>query len=215
MVSISDLPKAIPVFPLSGVVLLPRTKLSLHIFEPRYLAMIEDCLKSKPRIIGMIQPREAPGREDGFQNIGCAGRLISFCETADGHYMITLSGVSRFRLGERLSNDTPYLSYFVNWDSFTLGDMAGAAQLVPKFNRQKISMLVKRYLAKNGLRTDQENLEMAAPEVLINALSMFIPFSPEDKQALLEAPALSDRYETLITLMEFSLHGGSSEDTAQ
>ncbi len=113
MMTAADLPETIPVFPLPGALMLPRARLPLHIFEPRYLAMIEDCLKTKHRLIGMIQPRETPASEKRagarrLQAIGCAGRLTGFSETEDGRYMITLSGISRFRVKEEVQGFTPY-----------------------------------------------------------------------------------------------------------
>ena len=95
-----DLPDTIALFPLPGALLLPRARLPLHIFEPRYLAMLDDCLKTPSRLIGMIQPRETPDGEQRLSAIGCAGRITNFSETEDGRYMITLTGVSRFRLRE-------------------------------------------------------------------------------------------------------------------
>jgi uncharacterized protein len=108
MITAADLPDTIPVFPLPGALMLPRARLPLHIFEPRYLAMIEDCMKTKHRLIGMIQPRETPGGEKRLQAIGCAGRLTGFSETEDGRYMITLSGISRYRVKEEVQGFTPY-----------------------------------------------------------------------------------------------------------
>src|SRR3989338_5242932 len=109
MMKLTDLPDTIPVFPLSGALLLPRARLPLHIFEPRYRAMLEDCMKTQTRLIGMIQPREVPGSgEKRLSAIGCAGRLTAFSETEDGRYMVTLTGISRFRLRDEVQGFTPY-----------------------------------------------------------------------------------------------------------
>ena len=120
MNNFSDLPKTIPVFPLQGVLLLPHTKLPLNIFEPRYITMIDDALKTENRLIGMVQPREMPsGNDDAcLQHIGCAGRITSFSETEDGRYMITLSGLSRFRVSNTHEGFSPYLTADVDWTSF-------------------------------------------------------------------------------------------------
>ena len=104
----AELPDTIPIFPLPGALLLPRARLPLHIFEPRYLAMVEDTLKTPARLIGMVQPRETPNGPDKLQTIGCAGRLSAFSETEDGRYMITLSGVSRFRVQHEVEGFAPY-----------------------------------------------------------------------------------------------------------
>ncbi|GAB1361473.1 hypothetical protein MASR1M32_07090 [Rhodobacter sp.] len=116
MIRPADLPDTLPVFPLAGALLLPRARLPLHIFEPRYLAMIEDCMKTRGRLIGMIQPREVQG-PDGLQSIGCAGRLVAFSETDDGRYMITLQGISRFRLRAEVEGFLPYRRFTVDWTS--------------------------------------------------------------------------------------------------
>ena len=119
MFNSADLPQSIPVFPLPGALLLPRGRLPLHIFEPRYLAMIEDCMKTGHRLIGMVQPREVPGQETArLQSIGCAGRLTGFSETEDGRYMITLSGISRFRIQQEVEGFTPYRTCDVSWTGF-------------------------------------------------------------------------------------------------
>lgn len=214
MIIASDLPDIIPVFPLPGALMLPRARLPLHIFEPRYLAMIEDCMKTKTRLIGMIQPRETPGGETRLHMIGCAGRLTGFSETEDGRYMITLSGVSRFRVKEEVQGFSPYRRCLVEWSGFSR-DLAREEEVDPDFDRPTFLALLGRFLAAMNLSTDWESLKDAETELLINSLSMLCPFSPEDKQALLEAPRLSTRRETLITLIEFALRGGAADEVMQ
>ena len=209
----ADLPDTIPVFPLPGALMLPRARLPLHIFEPRYLAMIEDCLKTPHRLIGMIQPRATPGGEPRLQAIGCAGRLTGFSETEDGRYMVTLSGASRFRVKEEVQGFTPYRRCLVDWAPF--GRDLGPAEDDPGFRRAAFLHLLGRYFTHMNLASDWEGLKDAEPELLINALSMLCPFSPEDKQALLEAPTLDTRRETLVTLIEFALRGGADEEVMQ
>ena len=214
MSKIADLPDTIPVFPLPGALLLPRGRLPLHIFEPRYLAMIEDCLKTKHRLIGMIQPREVPGTgEKRLNAIGCAGRLTGFSETEDGRYMITLSGISRFRVRDEVTGFAPYRRCSVDWGGF--GRDLGPTEEDPGFRREEFLALLGRYFAAQNLSTDWSSLKEAETELLINSLSMLCPFGPEDKQALLEAPSLSTRRETLVTLIEFALRGGSGDEVMQ
>ena len=208
--SAADLPDVIPVFPLPGALLLPRSRLPLHIFEPRYLTMLDDALKSDHRLIGMVQPLGS--REDGtpkLHSIGCVGRLISFSETEDRRYMITLLGVSRFRIREEQDGFTPYRRCAVSWDGF--GRDLGAAEHDERFDRDSFFRSLQRYFEAEELRTDWESLKEASDEMLINSLSMLCPFEPEDKQALLEAPSLETRRETLVTLIEFALRGGGEE----
>ena len=213
MIKAADLPDTIPVFPLAGALLLPRARLPLHIFEPRYLAMIEDCMKTSHRLIGMIQPRETPGGEKRLQAIGCAGRLTGFSETEDGRYMITLSGASRYRVREEVQGFTPYRRCLVDWATF--GRDLGLSEDDPGFRRPEFMALLGRYFTKMELATDWDGLKEAEPELLINSLSMLCPFSPEDKQALLEAPSLDTRRETLVTLIEFALRGGADQELLQ
>lgn len=209
-----DLPDTIPIFPLPGALLLPRARLPLHIFEPRYLQMIEDCLKTKSRLIGMIQPRAVPGgAANRLAAIGCAGRLTAFNETEDGRYMITLTGISRFRLRDEVQGFTPYRRAHVDWPAFARD--LGAEETDTAFDRTGFLALLGRFFAARNLETDWSGLKEADPEMLINALSMLCPFSPEDKQALLEAPSLSTRRETLTALIEFSLHNGTGDEVMQ
>ena len=210
MLSASDLPDTIPLFPLPGALVLPRARLPLHIFEPRYLAMVEDCLATRTRLIGMIQPRVTPaGGGDRLHSIGCAGRLTSFSETEDGRYMITLIGVSRFRLIEDLgTGPAPYRRGRVQWDTFARD--LGRAEQDPRLDRVGFLDLLARYFEAVNLSAEWPSLKDAEDEMLINALSMLCPFDPEDRQALLEAPSLATRRETLVTLMEFALRGGAT-----
>jgi Lon protease-like protein len=218
MIKASDLPETIPVFPLPGALMLPRARLPLHIFEPRYLAMIEDCMKTPQRLIGMIQPRPTPGPGAGgerkLQAIGCAGRLTGFSETEDGRYMITLTGISRFRVREEVQGFTPYRRCSVEWTPFAR-DLSREEEVDAGFDRVRFLALLGRYLSAMNLSTDWESLKEAETELLINSLSMLCPFSLEDKQALLEAPSLTTRRETLVTLIEFALRGGQGEEVMQ
>ncbi|MGB3176548.1 MAG: LON peptidase substrate-binding domain-containing protein [Albidovulum sp.] len=204
-----ELPGKIPLFPLPGALLLPRARLPLQIFEPRYLAMLEEVLKTPHRLIGMIQPRPGPAGQPRLAGIGCAGRVVAFSETDDGRYMITLEGITRYRLLREISGFAPYLMGEVACEDFTRD--RGPAETDPGFDRASLMELLRRYFAAQALSTDWNGLKEAADEMLINSLSMLCPFEPADKQALLEAPSLRTRRETLVTLMEFALRGGDGE----
>jgi Lon protease-like protein len=204
----NDLPLTLPVFPLPGALLLPRTPLPLHIFEPRYLQMVEDCMKTPERLIVMAQPRGGAG--DRLNTIGCAGRLTGFNEADDGRYMITLTGISRCRIGDEIDGFLPYRRATVDWSGFDR-DRSGAEH-DKGMDRTAMIKLLRRYFTEEEYDVDWDGLAEASDEVLINAMSMLCPFDPEDKQALLEAPSLSARRETLVTLMEFSLRGGTNKD---
>ena len=205
-----DLPEALPIFPLPKAVLLPGTRLPLHIFEPRYLAMVEDCLKTPHRLLGMLQPTGDDGR---LHSIGCAGKLTQFSETEDGRYMITLTGISRYRIDNEIEGFAPYRRFNVQWDGFEKD--REAPEQDSKFDRDVFFNLLKKFLEGEGLSTDWETLQQADNELLINSLSMMLDFDLEDKQALLEAPSLQTRRETLTTLFEFSLRGGSDDEVLQ
>lgn len=201
----ADLPQTIPVFPLTGALLLPRSRLPLNIFEPRYLTMLDDVLKTDHRLIGMIQPRDVP-QDIGnppLHQIGCAGRVASFTETEDGRYLITLSGISRFRIVAQNTGFTPYIRADIDWNSFDRD--LGKPEVDKSFDRPKFLQLLKAYFDQAELSSDWDSLKEADEELLINSLSTLCPFAAEEKQALLEAPSLMTRRETLVTLMEFAL----------
>jgi hypothetical protein len=207
MIKQTELPDTIAIFPLGGALLLPRSRLPLHIFEPRYLQMIEDTIKTSGRLIGMVQPNVVPGRVGpGLQTIGCAGRITQFSETEDGRYMITLGGVSRFRVVKEIEGFTPYRRCDVNWDGFERD--LGNDEEDTHFDRPKFLDTLSRYFDARNLSADWDTLKEADDELLINSLSMMLDLASEDKQALLEAPSLSTRRETLLTLIEYTLRGG-------
>lgn len=214
MIKQTDLPDTIAIFPLAGALLLPRSRLPLHIFEPRYLQMIDDALKTQARLIGMLQPNAVPGREGhGLHTIGCAGRITQFSETEDGRYMITLGGVSRFRVVNEIEGFTPYRRCDVEWDGFERD--LGKDEADAGFQRKEFLGLLGRYFDTRGLSADWGTLKEADDELLINSLSMMLDFDPEDKQALLEAPSLQTRRETLVTLIEYAMRGGQDEGVMQ
>ena len=207
----ADLPEIIPVFPLPGALLLPRARLPLNLFEPRYLAMLEDVLKTEDRLIGMIQPMETPegASKSRLHQIGCAGRVTNFAETDDGRYVITPTGVSRFRTVSEIEGFTPYRRTKVDWGSFQRD--LGEPEKAPRLDRDDFLDILSRFFESAQLSSDWDSLKEADAELLINSLSMLCPFEPEEKQALLEAPALTNRRETLVTLMEFALRAGDDD----
>ena len=205
-----DLPEMIPIFPLPGALLLPRARLPLHIFEPRYLQMLEDTLKTSSRLIGMVQPYDTPGGKDALHSIGCAGRVTQFSETEDGRYMVTLAGVSRYRIKREVEGFTPYRRCEVSWEGFDQ-DRTAHAEPDTAFCRDSFLKILGRYFDARELSADWDTLAEADDELLINSLSMLLEFAPEDKQALLEAPSLTTRRETLVTLLEYALRGGGED----
>ncbi|HKK37202.1 MAG TPA: LON peptidase substrate-binding domain-containing protein [Paracoccaceae bacterium] len=212
--SASDLPGTIPVFPLPGALLLPRGRLPLNIFEPRYLAMLDDALKSEHRLIGMIQPFEArDGEPPRLRKIGCAGRVIAFSEAEDGRYLITLAGICRFRVEEEIDGFQPYRRVRVNWDAFSRD--LGRSEDDPDFDRESFLETLRRFFSVAQLSSDWDTLREADPEMLVNSLAMLCPFEVEEKQALLEAASLEERRETLAALMQFAIAAGGEDGAVQ
>ena len=198
-----DVPSVIPVFPLPAALLLPRADMPLNIFEPRYLAMV-DAAMAGTRVIGMVQPDEAAApctRGPTLRQVGCAGRVISFAETGDGRYVITLTGIARFRIVDELPCGTPYRQCRVTTEPFAV-DFTGEETSV---DRNAILRTFRTYLDAHDLEADWESVGRASNETLVNALAMMAPFGPAEKQALLEAPDLKARAETLVALAEMTL----------
>ena len=201
------LPQNIPLFPLPGALLLPNSRLPLNIFEPRYVNMVEDTIATKHRLIGMIQPVKInTGKEisekNKYQKVGCAGRIVSFTETGDGRYLITLEGVSRFNFMNEVEHQEPYVLSQIDWsfykhDLTPLEDMNG-------FDRNDFLEILKKYLDSAQIASDWEVLKKAKEEVLVNSLSMLCPFEPDEKQVLLEADTIRNRLDVLVTLMKLS-----------
>ena len=196
----ADLPQVIPVFPLDGVLLLPHGQLPLNIFEPRYLNMIDDVM-SGDRIIGMIQSQ---GRSDDrsepvLAQIGCAGRITSYAETADGRYLITLTGVCRFRLGAELPVRTPYRQVRADYSAFE-SDLQALLE-ESKADRPGLLAALKAYLERRGMDVDWRMAKEAPLEALVNSLCMALPFDAAEKQALLEAADLEARRAALTALL--------------
>ncbi len=208
-----DLPLVIPVFPLDGALLLPGGQLPLNIFEPRYLNMFDDAMSGE-RIIGMVQTRA--GGDDERPNlapVGCAGRVTSFAETSDGRYLVTLTGVCRFRVGAELPARSPYRQVRADFTAFEDDLHEAPAQAAATGEASPLLAALRRYLDHRGLAIDWTSAETAPSDALINSLAMALPFEPVEKQALLEAPTLADRRETLVALLEIDAVGDDDDPT--
>ena len=207
MKELKELPEIIPIFPLSNFIIFPDTVVPLNIFEPRYIQMIDDSMKDK-RFVGMVQPKKTGNlKKPDLYEVGCVGKITSFNETDDGRYMITLSGVSRFKVLKVVEGFSPYIKAEVNWRDFS--EDQEKTKIDNGFDRDSFFSLLKKYFAVKGLKTDWESLKEADEEIIVNSLSMLCPFDVEEKQALLESKNLEDRRKMINTLMEFSLHTGA------
>ncbi|MFN3672050.1 MAG: LON peptidase substrate-binding domain-containing protein [Bosea sp. (in: a-proteobacteria)] len=212
-----DCPDVIPVFPLSGALLLPRGQMPLNIFEPRYLAMVDEAIRSH-RVIGMIQPEPETSRQasaPALLQVGCIGRITQFAETGDDRIILTLTGISRFRVVEELSVTTPYRQCRVSYDDFAIDFTARAGE--EGVDRNGLLKALRAFAKANDLKIDWKGVNEAPNEALVNAISMMCPFGPREKQALLEAHDLRNRAEVLVALTEIELArgGGDPETTLQ
>jgi Lon protease-like protein len=203
-----ELPQVIPVFPLDGALLLPGGELPLQIFEPRYLNMVDDVMAGD-RVIGMIQTRGGDRSRPILAGVGCVGRITSYAETADGRYLITLTGVCRFQPGDELPVQTPYRQVRARFEPYE-GDLA-EVDAEGLFERTMFFDVLRSYLDRRGLDVDWEAAKGAPPEALVNSLAMGLPFDNAEKQALLEAYSLADRRDALCALMEIDAAGDDDE----
>jgi uncharacterized protein len=207
--SASDLPKLLPIFPLRGAILLPRASLTLNVFEPRYLALVDHALAGN-RLIGIVQPApeagngESPqGKSFPLRRVGCAGRITSFVEHDDGRAVISLSGVARFCVGRDLGGQEPFRICYVGFASYGEDFVGGYGE--DKVDRPRLIATLRSYLIANNLNADWERINNASTERLVNTLSILSPYGPEEKQCLLEARDLRARAEALIALAEMEL----------
>jgi hypothetical protein len=205
------LPPEIPIFPLSGALLLPEGRLPLNIFEPRYLAMVEDSLAGG-RMFGMVQPDPSlPRTEAGSQifRVGCLGRVSSFSETEDGRLLVTLTGVIRFRILEEAAMRRGYRRARVEYGDFA-PDMALEGP-PPAIDRAALLAALRPYFKARGIEANWEAVEQTGDAMLVTTLCMLCPFDVREKQALLEAPGPAERAEMLVALMHMDSHGMAPE----
>jgi Lon protease-like protein len=221
--SFEQLPETLPIFPLSGVLLLPGGKLPLNIFEPRYLAMIFDSLAGH-RMIGMVQPmqpggfagdgRPEPGGQPKVHRVGCAGRIVSFSETEDGRLLLALSGVCRFDIGREL--DLAQGGYRRVSSIFApyRADLDQDEQAV-ELDRERLMAALAAFFRGRNLSTDWEAVKKAADDNLVTSLAMVLPFGPAEKQALLEAEDSSARAKLLVAFLEMGAFGQPPQSSPQ
>ncbi|MEG9861744.1 MAG: LON peptidase substrate-binding domain-containing protein [Parvularculales bacterium] len=216
-----DLPDTLAVFPLGRALLLPRTQLPLNIFEPRYLAMIDDALAGN-RLIGMIQPKEAdtPGQKDDssyeadspeLYSVGCVGRITAFSETDDGRVLASLTGICRFEIVEEIKTDTPYRQCRMSFEQFAhdLKEDHGADVV----DRDSLLAVLKKWLTRHEMQADWQAINQSSNEQLVNSLSAICPYGAREKQALLETESLEKRNQVLIALTEMALAQNDDQET--
>ncbi|MGE3770140.1 MAG: LON peptidase substrate-binding domain-containing protein [Bdellovibrionales bacterium] len=215
-----SLPATLPVFPLSGALLLPRGRLPLNIFEPRYMAMVDDALgpmTSTGRLIGMIQPQTETDGDNTLYRVGCAGRVVAFAETEDHRYLMTLEGIIRFTVAEELPTTRGYRRVVPVWDDYKT-DLTIAEEKTPFFSREKLITKLRPYFKLHGILANWETIDELSPEKLVTAVATSCPFTPTEKQALLEAKDLAGRFDLLLALLDMasrSVTAGHDNDGAK
>jgi Lon protease-like protein len=213
---LDSLPRRIPIFPLAGALLLPRTQLPLNIFEPRYLAMVNDALAGQ-RIIGMTQPldqQQATSKTNPpVYEIGCAGKITSFAEVDESRMLIMLTGIARFSLVRELPSRKPYRQIEADYSAFADDLKLGHGE--ENVDREQVLSTFRAYLKANDLKTDWSEIRAASNELLVNSLSSIAPFAVAEKQALLEAPSLNARAELLVALTEMTLKRADGPSSRQ
>ena len=199
MLKKENLPKIIPVFPLSNFIIFPKTNVPLNIFEPRYIEMVDDAMK-EDKIIGMIQPKNSTQSIPELYSVGCAGKITSFNETEDGRYLIILSGISRFKIVEELKDQKLYRRYKVNFDDFS-SDLDERKEEIKFSDLKLIFNNLKSLFVKEGYNINWKELEKQSLNQTINTLAMASPFSLEEKQILLETVNINERKKKLELIL--------------
>ena len=213
MKEIVNLPSRIPVFPLSNFIIFPETMVPLNIFEPRYIQMIDDCMKSD-RIIGMIQPKNNSGKVPELYNIGCAGKITSFNETNDGRYLIVLNGISRFKIVKEINSEKLYRKFDVSFAEYNKDTNTHTTEI--KFSDlELIFKNLKSLFKTRGYSVNWKELEQQSLDQTINTLSMASPFSLEEKQILLESVDLKTRKQKLEEILNTYLVDNFGNKTIQ
>ena len=210
--SLSSLPETIPLFPHTGLILFPRCQLPLHIFEPRYISMVDDLLLTDHRMLGLIQPSAQPGegparrRTPQLYEVGSAGQVTEVQKVAGGRYNIMITGVSRFRVGTLIEGFSPYLKVSPKWSEFEcdLGNIFGD----PGFSADRFARLVEDYSRSRGLRLGSRAAIGRDEDELVGTVAMLAPLSAEDKQALLELPTLAERRKALELVLSLEVSAG-------
>jgi Lon protease-like protein len=205
----TDLPATLPLFPVAGALLLPRRPIQLTVFEPRYLAMLDDALSGE-RLIGMIQPKAGEAASDvapELCEIGCAGRIVQFAEVGDGRCFVTLIGVSRFRVTDELTTLTPYRIVRADYSGFAEDFVEGAGEAA--VDREALLKALREFAKANDLKIDWDDVKSASNETLVNSLAVMSPYGAREKQALLEARDLKSRADMLIAISQIELAGGA------
>ena len=209
----NNLPSEISVFPLSNAVFFPRTVLPLNIFEEKYIQLVNDCMKGE-RMFGMVQPKTRNNKSSEVYQIGCLGKIISFNETIDKRFVITLSGLIRFRIKKEVNKDKLYRRFNVDYSEF-LNDLNFEEKKLSNFNRSALLNKIKNFLKKINYRIDYKELAELNLDQLVSSVSMISPFSVEEKQKLVEAIDIEDKIKLLNEIINFNMFEQEENKTIQ
>jgi uncharacterized protein len=195
------LPNIIPVFPLSGIIFFPKTNLPLNIFEPKYLALVNDCYKSN-KYMGMIQAKK---NSTDVYSIGCLGKISEYKKAKDGRLLINLTGINRFEIKSEINNDKIYREFSISYEKFA-EDMKIEKRIILKEKIDKTFQKTKIFFKKNGLLLNWNEFEKLDQDQKINTLAMIAPISNEEKQTILESVRIDSKVKVLSEIIEFYLH---------
>ena len=208
-----NLPRQIPVFPLSNAIFFPKTNLPLNIFEERYIQLVNDCMK-EDRMFGMVQPKNKIGKSPETYKIGCLGKIINFNETTDKRFIINLSGIIRFRIKNELEQKKLYRKFNVDYSEF-LDDLEEEKNQLLNYDKNSFLVKIKKYFKKIGYPIDYYELAKLNFEQLINTVCMISPFSIEEKQKLIESLNIEDKIKLLREIINFNLFDHHENKTIQ
>ena len=208
-----NFPNKIPIFPLSNAIFFPGTVLPLNIFEDRYIQLVNDCIKGN-RMFGMVQPKNKKDMLPEVYDIGCLGKIISFNETIDKRFIISLSGIIRFRIKNELKNEKLYRNFEVDYTEF-LEDLNEKKDKAINYNKKNLLQKIKIFFQKINYPIDYDELTKLNLEQLISTVSMISPFSIEEKQKLIETIEINDKIKTLDEIISFNLVDFQENKTVQ
>ena len=203
-----NFPSQIPIFPLSGVIYFPNTNLPLNIFEPRYLDLVNDCMKTN-KLMGMVQSKRSNGK---IYDIGCLGKISDFRKNNDGRILINLTGITRFEIIKELTNDKKYREFKVQYDKFTIDVKNKETNIASSEDVESLFEKTKSFFKRHGILLNWKELKKLEHDQQINTLAMIAPVSNEEKQKLLETITISEKSKTLTKIIEFYLHDKNFND---
>ena len=209
----NNLPNKISIFPLSNAIFFPQTVLPLNIFEDRYIQLVNDCMKEN-KMFGMVQPKTKIGRSPEVYNVGCLGKIISFNETTDNRFIISLSGIIRFRIKEELSEEKSYRKFNVDYSEF-LSDLQKQENRKINYNKNDLLNRIRVYFQKINYPIDFNELKKLDWSQLVSTVSMISPFSTVEKQKLIETLKIEDKIKLLDDIIKFSLFDYQENNTVQ